>query len=85
MKNVFVLILGLIFSINTAFATRYVTHTYTTPKRYNHAYNYNPNIYNHRIKRNFNPARLSDVERSLYGRTYDSQSSKARLNRLEKS
>ena len=85
MKNIFVLILGLIFSINTAFATRYVTHTYTTPKRYNHRYNYNPGVYNHRINSNFNSARLADVERSLYGRTYDRQSSKARLNRLEKS
>lgn len=85
MKNIIILSLCLLISTNMAFATRYVTHTYTTPKRYNYGYNYNPSVYNHRINRNFNPSRLADVERSLYGRTYDKQSSKARLNRLEKS
>lgn len=83
MKNLLVLILGLFLSLNTAFATRYVTQTYTTPN-YNN-YNYNPSVYNQANLYDVNSARLSEVEQSLYGRTYENQNSNVRLNRLEKS
>ena len=81
MKKFAVVILGLLLSINSAFATRYVTQTYPAP---NAAYNYNPSIYNRNFQ-NLNAARLSEVEQSFYGRTYETQNPNTRMNRLEKS
>lgn len=77
MKKISILILGILLSINTVFATRYVTTTTTTP-------NYNPSIYN-RNTYGLSSARLSDMEYSIFGRTYENQNANARLNRLEKS
>lgn len=79
MKNLSIVVLGLLLSINAAFATRYVTQTYTTPN-----YNYNPNIYNQNTY-DMNISRLAAVERSLYGRTFEKQNANTRLNRLEQS
>lgn len=78
MKKAFVVLAGVILSVNFAFATRYVTQTYPAPQ-----YAYNPSIYN--TYGDVNTNRLSQVERSVYGRTYDGQSYENRLNRLEKS
>lgn len=78
MRKFSILVFGLLLSINGAFATRYVTHTYQTP-------NYNPSIYNQANVQDMNNTKLSQVEQSLYGRTFESQNPNARLNRLEES
>lgn len=82
MKNFAILFLLILLSANTCFATRYITTTSPAPN----VYNYNPNIYNNNNNMyGFNNSRLSEVELSLYGRTYESQTPEVRLSRLEKS
>lgn len=80
MKKITAFIFGVLLTVNSAFATRYVTQTYTTPN-----YNYNPSVYNQANLYNMNNAKLSEVEQSIYGRTYEHQNPNTRLNRLEKS
>lgn len=88
MKKVLVILAGLVLSVNCVFATRYVTHTYPAknyaynPSVYNNSYN---NNYNNTNYHNVNSNKLSQVERSIYGKTYESQSYENRLSRLEKS
>ena len=68
MRNIFVILLGLILSINCAFATRYVTTT-TFPNRPA----YNPSIYNNPYRMYQRPSRnhYGRHPRPIYDRPYD--------------
>ena len=59
----------------------------TYNNNYNGNYNstYNNSNYNNSNYHNVNSNKLSQVEKSVYGRTYEGQSYENRLNRLEKS
>lgn len=79
MKKLLSVLAGVMLSVNFAFATRYVTQSYPMPD-----YAYNPSVYNHNYQ-NINTNKLSQMEHSVFGRTYDGQSYENRLNRLERS
>ena len=80
MKKLLLLLFGLIFCIEGAFAgTRHVVRTYQTPNyNYFSADNVQPL---HSINNN----KLTEMERSIFGKTYERQNSNARINRLEQS
>lgn len=81
MKKLLLILFGLVFCFEGVFAaTRHVVQNYPAPN-----YNYftadssNPNY------QNINNNKLAQVERSIFGRTFETQNANIRLNRLEKS
>lgn len=78
MKKFYLIFFALLLSVNSCFATRYVTQNNITP-------NYNPNIYNQNYYDASGFNRLSQFEQSFYGRTYSNQNPNTRLSRLERS
>ena len=75
MKNFYLIFFALLLSVNTCFATRYVTQNNITP-------NYNPNIYNQNYYDASGFNRLSQFEQSFYGRTYSNLPFDERMNNL---
>ncbi len=80
MKKILLVLFGLIFCIEGVYAgNRHILRTYQTPN-----YNYfSPD--NTQPLQNINSNKLTEIEQSIFGQSYEQQNSNTRINRLERS